>query len=239
MKYKRILIKISGESLLDQENHHILDFQKLKKISEIIKKIKKDINEIAIVVGGGNIFRGKQSDLSCINKTTGDYIGMLSTVINAIALKDVIEKNGLNCSVMSNIEVKNVADFYVDLEAKKKLSQGEIVIFSGGTGNPYFTTDTAAVLKAIEMNVDAIFMIKNGVNGVYTDDPKKNKNVKLIKKISYQEIFDKKLKIMDLTALTLLISSNKNINIHVFPLEYDNFCKSIKNQSTGTIISKE
>lgn len=239
MKYKRILIKISGEALLDQKNHYILDFKKLKKVSEIIKKIKKDIKEIAIVIGGGNIFRGKQSDLLCIDKTTGDYMGMISTIINAIALKKVIEKNNLICSIMSNIEIKSVADFYVYSEAEKRISNGEIVIFAGGTGNPYFTTDTAVVLKAIEIDADAIFMIKNGINGIYTSDPNKNKNAKLIKKISYQEVFDKKLKVMDLTALTLLITSNKDIKIHVFSLEYDNFCKLMKNENVGTIVSRK
>ena len=239
MKYKRVLIKISGEALLDQKNHYILDFEKIKKISKIIKKIKKDIKEIAIVIGGGNIFRGKQSDLSCIDKTTGDYMGMISTIINAIALKNAIEKNNLICSVMSNIEIKNVANFYVNSEAKKRLSKGEIIIFAGGTGNPYFTTDTAAVLKAIEIDVDAIFMIKNGVDGIYTNDPNKNKNAKLIKRISYQEVFNRKLTVMDLTALTLLITSNKDIKIYVFPLEYDNFCKLMKNQNIGTVISKK
>lgn len=238
MKYNRILIKISGEALLDNKQHCIFDFRTLKKVSEIVKKIKKNICcEIAIVVGGGNIYRGKQSNY--FDQITGDHIGMIATVINAFALKKSFEKENLICHVLSNVEIKNISDFYTSDKAKQYLKNGEIVIFAGGTGNTCFTTDTAAILKAIEINAEAIFMIKNGVDGVYNDDPLKNKNAKLIDKISFQEIIDKKINVMDLTAITLLMSSNKNIKIHVFSFEYENFIKLINNEKIGTLIQKK
>lgn len=236
MQYNRVLIKISGEALLDNNQHCIFDFKKLQKISETIKKIQKNIHEIAIVVGGGNIYRGKQSDY--FDQVTGDRIGMIATAINAFALKKSFEKENLVCHVLSNVEIQNISDFYTNDKAKQYLKSGEIVIFAGGTGNTCFTTDTAAVLKAIEIDAEAIFMIKNGVDGVYDDDPLENKNAKLINEISFQDIIDKKIKVMDLTAITLLMASNKNIKIHVFPFEYENFIKLIDGKKVGTLIQK-
>ena len=243
MKYKKILIKISGELLADKINNSILSIEKLNIIASIIKICSEKNINVCIVVGAGNIWRGKQfSHQMKIDQTTSDHVGMLSTIINAVALKNIIEtKNKLKCVIMTtNIETRNIAEDYVFSKAINYLNEKKIVIFAGGIGNPYFTTDTTAVIRAIEMNVQAIFMIKNNINGVYNDDPNKNKNAHLIKKITFQEILDKKLNVMDLTAMTLLIVNNKKINIHVLSLSLKSFIKILDNNDNnidGTLIS--
>jgi len=239
MKYKRILIKISGEALADEKNHLILDKTKLNSIAKVINKIHKEGTQVAIVVGAGNIWRGKLSNSINIEQATGDYMGMIATIINATALSNAIEHTGLVCRVMSSIEVKCVAEPYLRLRAIAHLEAKKIVIFAGGTGNPYFTTDTAAALRATEIDAEAIFMAKNGVDGVYDSDPRKNKNAKLIKKISFQEVVNKKLGVMDLTALTTLMTNNDKIKVHVFGMKEENFIKVVKGASIGTTISKE
>lgn len=239
MKYKRILIKISGEALADEKNHLILDRKKLEEIAKVVQKLHKAKVEVGIVIGAGNIWRGKLSDNIKINQATGDYMGMIATVINATALSNTIERFGVKCRVMSSLEVKSVAEPYLRLRAIAHLEAGKAVIFAGGTGNPYFTTDTASALRATEIDAQAIFMAKNGVDGVYTADPNKNKNAKLIKKISFQECINRKLGVMDLTALTTLITMNDKIKIHVFGMKEENFLKVIKGENIGTVITKE
>ncbi|MCQ2794029.1 MAG: UMP kinase [Bacilli bacterium] len=239
MKYKRILIKLSGEALLDEKDHAILNLAKLEEIARVVKKLHAHKVQVGIVIGAGNIWRGKLAKNMKIDQATGDYMGMIATIINATALSNTIERFGLKCRVMSSVEVKSVAEPYLRLKAIAHLNAGVIVIFAGGTGNPYFTTDTAAALRATEINADAIFMAKNGVDGVYTADPRKNKHAKLIKKLTFQECVDKKLAVMDLTALTTLIAYNSKIKIHVFGMAEDNFVKVIKGIDVGTVLTKE
>lgn len=239
MKYKRILIKLSGEALADEKNHLILDKQKLESIARVVKKLHQAKVQVGIVIGAGNIWRGKLAKAMNIDPATGDYMGMIATVINATALSNAIERFNLKCRVMSSVEVKSVAEPYLRLRAIAHLNAGKVVIFAGGTGNPYFTTDTAAALRATEIEAEAIFMAKNGVDGVYTADPRKNKNVKLIKKISFQECVNKKLGVMDLTALTTLIASNDKIKIHVFGMKEENFINVVKGKNIGTVLSKD
>ena len=239
MKYSRVLIKISGEALADEKNHLILDKQKLESIARVVKKLHQNKVQVGIVIGAGNIWRGKLAKSMNIDPATGDYMGMIATVINATALSNAIERQKLKCRVMSSVEVKSVAEPYLRLRAIAHLNAGKVVIFAGGTGNPYFTTDTAAALRATEIEAEAIFMAKNGVDGVYTADPKKNKNAKLIKKISFQECVNKKLGVMDLTALTTLIASNYKIKIHVFGMKEENFLNIVKGKNVGTVLSKD
>ena len=239
MKYSRVLIKISGEALADEKNHLILDKQKLESIARVVKKLHQNKVQVGIVIGAGNIWRGKLAKSMNIDPATGDYMGMIATVINATALSNAIERQKLKCRVMSSVEVKSVAEPYLRLRAIAHLNAGKVVIFAGGTGNPYFTTDTAAALRATEIEAEAIFMAKNGVDGVYTADPRKNKNAKLIKKISFQECVNKKLGVMDLTALTTLIASNDKIKIHVFGMKEENFINIVKGKVVGTVLSKD
>lgn len=239
MKYKRILIKISGEALTDTKTHSILDLKKLEEIARVVKTLHKNKVQVAIVVGAGNIWRGKLAQNIKIDQATGDYMGMIATIINATALSNTIERFGIKCRVMSSVEVKSVAEPYLRLRAIAHLNAGKAVIFAGGTGNPYFTTDTAAALRATEISADAIFMAKNGVDGVYTADPRTNKNAKLIKKISFQEAVNKKLGVMDLTALTTLMSTKSKVNIHVFGMKEDNFLKLAKGTVVGTTLYNE
>ncbi len=240
MKFKRILIKISGEALADEKNHLILDKKKLNNIANVIKMIHKEGTQVGIVVGAGNIWRGKLSKTINIDQATGDYMGMIATIINATALSNSIEKTGLVCRVMSSVEVKSVAEPYLRLKAIAHLEAGKVVIFAGGTGNPYFTTDTAAALRATEINAEAIFMAKNGVDGVYDSDPRVNKKAKLIKKISFQEVVNRKLGVMDLTAITTLMTNNKNIKICVFSMDKpENFIKALHGKEIGTLMSNK
>lgn len=240
-KYKRILIKLSGEALSDEKNHLILSRKKLENIANVVNYIvTKEKIQVSIVVGAGNIWRGKLAKDMNIDQATGDYMGMIATIINATALSNAIEKTGLVCRVMSSLEVKSVAEPYLRLRAIAHLNANKVVIFAAGTGNPYFTTDTAAALRATETNSDAIFMAKNGVDGVYTADPRIDKNAKLIKRISFQEIVNKKLGAMDLTALTTLMANNDKIRIHVFNMSDEkNFYKVLHGTSIGTTISKD
>ena len=235
MKYKRILIKISGESLSDGKKK--LDVKKIDEISEAIKNLLKQNVEIAIVVGAGNIWRGSFNDIFD-SKIVSDYMGMTATIINALAIKEKIkEKTNNNCHVVSKISCELIEKYSRD-NVMSYLKNNEVVIFACGTGNPCFTTDTAASLYAIEIDAQAIFMAKNKINAVYDKDPNKNKNAKIIKNISFQEAIDKKLKVMDLTALTLLNEHKKDIKIHVFSLKKENFVDSINGKNIGTLLHK-
>ena len=169
--YKRILLKLSGEALSDNRQKLILDAGHLDIIATAIKSMYEQGVQIAIVVGAGNIWRGKLAEQIGIERSTADYMGMLGTIINALALQSAVEKTGLECRVMSAIEVKAVSEPYIKKRAISHMEKGRVVIFAGGTGNPFFTTDTTATLRAIEIEADAILMAKNGVDGVYDDDP--------------------------------------------------------------------
>ena len=236
-KYKRVLIKLSGEALQDKENCSILDAKKLNEVALAIKDIVDNGVEVCIVVGAGNIFRGRIADNIGIDRSEADYMGMLGTIINAVAVKSALENAGLKSQVLSAIEVKQLAKQFTKERALKAFGEGKVLVFAGGTGNPYFTTDTCAALRANEVNCDAILMAKNGVDGVYSDDPRKNKDAVFFSKLTYDEMLAKNLAVMDNAALSLCI--NTNIELRVFNMsDLNNFARVIQGENIGTTITK-
>ena len=199
--YKRILLKLSGESLLGKQPFGV-DPKVANFIAEEIKSVSDLHVQIGIVIGGGNIFRGLEAGSKGIDRTSADYMGMLATVINSLALQSALEMHGLPTRVQSSIEMHEIAEPFIQRKAVRHLEKGRIVIFAGGTGNPYFTTDTAAALRAMEIKAD-IIMKATKVDGVYDSDPVKNKSAKMFKKISYIDVLTKNLKVMDATAISL------------------------------------
>ncbi len=237
MKYKRVLVKLSGEALKDDEDKQIFDAKLLAQIAQAIKKIKDLGIDICIVVGAGNIWRGKLSSTIGIEAATADYMGMLGTIINGLAISSSLEQIGVESRVMTAINAPQVAEPFIQKRALRHLQKGRVTIFVGGTGNPFFTTDTCAALRAKEMNCDAILMAKNGVEGVMDADPRVVKDAKLIKEITYRELLSKDLQVMDTTAVSLLKESN--IEIRVFNMaNLNNFAAVIEGQDIGTTIRK-
>ena len=236
LKYKRVLIKISGEALLGDQQFGI-DQKPVQKIAMEIKKAKDLGAEIAVVVGGGNIFRGmKNSAKLGMDQASGDYVGMLATVMNAIALQSAFNQIGVSCRVQSALAINQVAEPYIRFRAIRHLEKGRVVIFAAGTGNPFFTTDTAAALRASEINAEAMLMAKNGVDGVYTDDPKTNPDAKKLDKIFYDDIIKNNLKVMDTSACALC--KQNNVPIVVFDFDAENGISDILNhKEIGTYIS--
>ncbi len=235
MKYKRIIIKLSGEALADEKSKLIFNAKYLDEIAKTIKKMHDKGVEIGIVVGAGNIWRGKLANQIGIENATADYMGMLGTIINALAIQSALDNNGLICRVMSALEVNSVAEPYIRKRAIRHLQKGRIVIFAGGTGNPFFTTDTAAALRAIDIGAEAIFAAKNGVDGVYSDDPRNNPNAEFIKEISFEDVVSKNLQVMDQTSITMLIG--KGIVIKVFNMaNSQNFLDALDGKDVGTTI---
>lgn len=237
MKYKRIVIKLSGEALADRTDHQILEAKHLSRIAESIKKIQNKGIQVSVVIGAGNIWRGKMASQIGIDNSTADYMGMLGTIINSLALQSSLENLGVQCRVLSALEVRSVAEPYIRRRAIRHLEKGRVVIFAGGTGNPFFTTDTTASLRAMEIHADAILMAKNGVNGVYTSDPSKDAKATLIKTLTFDEMLNKKLEVMDLTAISLV--KDKDIVIKVFDMNQpENFLKVLEDEAVGTTIKK-
>jgi len=235
--YKRVLIKLSGEALADRENDSILGEDNLNSIANVIKNLVADGVGIAIVCGAGNIWRGRIAQDAGIDRCDADYMGMLGTIINSMALKSVLTRLGVEARVLSALEMNRVVEFYTVDKAKKYLNEGKVVICAGGTGNPYFTTDTTASLRAVELECEAILMAKNGVDGVYSDDPRKNKDAIFLPHLSYEEMLQRNLAVMDQSAISLCIGSN--IVIRVFNMsDYDNFQKVIRGDLIGTTIDK-
>jgi len=233
--YKRILLKLSGEALLGKKKAGISS-SALISISEEIKSVKEMGCEIAVVVGGGNIYRGSQRDKNVIDSVTADYMGMLATVINGLALQNCLEKKGLDTRVLSAFEMREFCEPYIRRRAIRHLEKGRIVIFVGGTGNPYFTTDTAAALKAVEVKAEVILKATK-VDGVYSADPLKSHDAKRYEKLSYMEILQNRLKIMDSTAISLCMENN--IPIVVFNLfKKGNLKKIVCGKGKKTIVSE-
>jgi len=231
--YKRIVLKLSGEALADQKG--ILDQKKLALVANIVKDIHDAGVDVGIVVGAGNIWRGRLAESIGIEQAVGDYMGMLGTIINALAIQSAIEQNGVLCKVMSSINVNQVCEPYIRRKAIHHLDRGEVVIFAGGTGNPYFTTDTTATLRALEVGAEAILMAKNKVDGVFDSDPRTNPAAKLIPELTFRELIEKQLGVMDLTAAAML--EGKNIKIHVFNMEREeSFLEVLRGVKIGTII---
>ena len=236
-KYKRVLVKLSGEALQDKQKSAILDSNKLNEVAVAIKDMVDQGVEVCIVVGAGNIWRGRLAETIGIDRSEADYMGMLGTIINAVAVKASLINNGLDAQVLSAIEVKQLAKQFTKERALKALNKGKVLIFAGGTGNPYFTTDTCAALRANEVGCDAILMAKNGVEGVYSDDPRKNPNAEFYSKLTYSEMLAKNLSVMDNAALSLCI--NTNIELRVFNMaDMKNFGRVIAGENIGTTITK-
>lgn len=236
--YKRIVVKVSGEALGDDKDKTILDKKKLAEVANTIKKIHDLGIEVSVVVGAGNIWRGRLAESVGIDHSTGDYMGMLGTIINALALQSAFEEKGLEVRVMSAINVPQVCEPYIRRKAIHHLEMSRVVIFAGGTGNPFFTTDTTATLRALDIGADAIIMGKNGVDGVYDSDPRKNKDAKLLKKLTYLEVIEKKLAVMDLTAVAML--SDTSISINVFNMDSpEALVDVVMGKDVGSVISKD
>lgn len=236
--YKRIVLKVSGEALENEIDHSIYDEKKLKAVAKVVKDAHDLGVQISLVVGAGNIWRGRLADKVGIERSTADYMGMLGTIMNALALQSALESLGLSTKVMSAINVPQVCEPYIRRKAISHLDKGQVVVFAGGTGNPYFTTDSCATLRALEINADSIIMGKNGVEGVYDSDPRTNKDAKLLKKLTYQEVMAKKLAVMDLTAVAMLADSD--VKIHVFNMsDPSSLLKVLKGEDIGSTISKE
>ena len=234
MKYKRILLKLSGEALMG-ENQYGIDAVRLEQYVKEIGRVKDEGIEIAIVIGGGNIFRGVDAEASGIDRVQGDYMGMLATLINAMALQSALEKHGIYTRLMSGIKVEEVCEPFIKRKAVRHLEKGRVVIFGAGIGNPYFTTDSTASLRAIEMEADVVLK-GTRVDGVYSEDPEKNPNATKYSTISFQDVYEKGLKVMDMTAFTLC--HENNLPIIVFDMNVPgNFYNIVQGQEIGTLIS--
>jgi len=234
MKYKRILLKLSGEALMGDKQFGI-DNQRLLQYANEIKEVWQTGVQVAIVIGGGNIFRGVQAEEGGMERTQGDYMGMLATMINSMALQSALESIGVFTRLQSAIEMKSIAEPFIKRRAVRHLEKGRVVIFGSGTGNPFFTTDTAASLRAIEMDCDVILK-GTRVDGIYTADPEKNPDAVRYEKVSFAEVFEKDLKVMDMTAFTLC-NENK-LPIIVFDMnKKGNLSKVIAGEAVGTLVS--
>lgn len=233
----RILLKLSGEGLANKKKSYVIDSELVNDIANQLKEIKKDGTQIAIVVGGGNLWRGSSAEKNGMSRNRADYIGMLATIMNGKALQDGFEKNGLSTRVLSSITMDpKVGETYVNEKAIKYLEDGEIVIFVGGTGRPFFTTDTAATLFASEIGAKEIYMGKNKVSGIYDSDPKTNPNAKHYDKITYDQILDQKLTVMDLTATAM--ARDNQINLIVFDITLENaIVKAVKRDIKHTEVT--
>jgi len=233
LKYKRVLLKLSGEVLLGKANYGI-DNETLVSIAKEIVNVKKLGCELAIVIGGGNIFRGIAASAKGMDRASADYIGMLATVINALALQEALEAQGVFTRVMSAIEMRDLAEPYIRRRAVRHVEKGRVVIFAAGTGNPFFTTDTAAALRGVEIEAD-IMMKATKVDGVYDKDPMKHKDAKKYKEMEHMSIIKNKLRVIDATAASLCMENN--LPIVIFNLrKKGNIQKIIKGEKIGTIV---
>lgn len=234
IKYKRILLKLSGEALLGEKSFGI-DQKVLEYIARELKGISKSGVQIAIVIGGGNIFRGLEASAEGMERTSADYMGMLATALNALALQNALETNGMPTRVQSAIEMQELAEPYIRRKAVRHLEKGRFVIFAAGTGNPYFTTDTAAALRAAEIGADVILKATK-VDGIYSSDPMKDPKAKKFKTISYLNVLKKGLKVMDSTAISLCMDNQMPIIVFNL-LKKNNINKILEGKKVGTIVS--
>jgi uridylate kinase len=233
--FTRVLLKLSGEALMGGLEYGA-DPARIAAIAEQVKHVSDKGVEIAVVVGGGNIYRGLSGAAAGMDRATGDYMGMLATVLNALALQDALEKQGAVTRVMSAIQISEVAEPYIRRKAMRHLEKGRIVIFAAGTGNPFFTTDTAAALRALEVHAEAILMAKNGVEGVYTADPRKVADATFIQNITHREAIEQQLQVMDVTALSLCMDNS--LPIYVFNMDDEqNIDRIVSGQRVGTVVA--
>lgn len=238
MKCNRILLKLSGEWLANKESNLLIDYQVVKKIAKQLKILVSKNIQVAIVVGGGNFWRGASAEKNGIPRSRADYIGMMATMMNALALQSVLEDYNLKARVVSAIQIdQKIAQPFILEKVNKYLSRNEIVIMAGGTGRPYFTTDTAATLVASEVKADVLLLGKNNVAGIYDDDPKTNPNAKHYDKITYDEILEKDLKVMDASAVAM--ARDNNLKLLVFNIgESDAIVKVIEKKGKFTEVIK-
>ena len=234
MQYKRVLLKLSGEALMGDRQYGI-DPNRLKEYAKEIKEVTDKGIELAIVIGGGNIFRGVSGASNGMDRVQGDHMGMLATCINGLALQSALEDEGIYTRLQTAIQIKEIAEPYIKRKAIRHLEKGRVVIFGAGTGNPYFTTDTAAVLRAIEINADAILK-GTRVDGIYNVDPEKDKNTIKFETITFKDVISKGLKVMDMTAFTL--SEENKLPIIVFDMNTNgNLLKLVSGEQIGTIVN--
>jgi len=233
--FRRVLLKLSGEALMGPLEYGA-DRDRIAAIATQIKTVSDRGVEVAVVVGGGNIYRGLKGAAEGMDRATGDYMGMLATVLNALALQDALEKLGAVTRVQSAIEVSEVAEPYIRRRAMRHLERGRIVIFAAGTGNPFFTTDTAAALRALEIHAEALLMAKNGVEGVYDADPRQTPDARFLPEITHRQAIEQDLKVMDVTALSLCMDNS--LPIHVFNMDDEgNIDRIVCGERVGTVVA--
>ena len=236
IRFKRILLKISGEALMGKKSYGI-DSETLKSVAEEVRDVHNEGVQVALVIGGGNIFRGLNSSEYGMKRAPADHMGMLATVINALALGEALNNTGLQTRIMSAIDMNKVAEPFIRKRAISHLNKGRIVLLGGGTGNPFFSTDTAAALRAMEIDADVLLKATK-VDGVYESDPEKDPSLKPFKSLTYQDYIEKGLRVMDMTAVTLAMG--QNLPILVFSLrKKGNILKVVKGNDVGTLISGE
>jgi len=234
--YKRVLLKLSGEVFGGKQKYGI-DLEILQTLAEEIKSVKQLGADIAIVVGGGNIFRGVSGSIKGIDRATGDYMGMLATVINSLAIQDALERSGVPSRVQTAIEMRQVAEPFIRRRAIRHMEKGRVVILAAGTGNPYFSTDTTAALRAAELNVDVVLKATK-VDGVYDKDPMQFSDAKKFKKLTHMEVIQKRLKVMDSTAASLCME-NKIPIIVLDLMKKDNIKRAVQGKEVGTLVEVE
>jgi len=236
-KYKRVLLKLSGEAFGGEKDFGI-DVSTLGKVAKQIKQVVEMGVGVAIVVGGGNIWRGTEAEANGMDRVTADYAGMLATVINALALQDMLEREGVHTRTQSSIGINQVAEPYIRRRAVRHLEKGRVVIFAGGTGNPYMTTDTAAALRAIEIEAEVLLMTKNNVDGIYSADPRKKPDAKKFDKLTHLEALNMRLEVMDATALSLCLENK--LPIIVFDLQAPRSIeRAVTGEPIGTLVSSD
>jgi uridylate kinase len=232
--FRRVLIKLSGESLMGERDYGT-DPDRLAAVAASIKDVHDLGVQVAIVVGAGNIYRGMAGAAAGMDRATADYMGMLATVLNALPLQDALEKRGITTRVQSALDITEVAEPYIRRRAERHLEKSRVVIFAAGTGNPFFTTDTAAALRAAEVHCEAILMAKNGVEGVFTADPRTDPSAELIHEITHMEAIERRLRVMDSTALTLCMENR--LPIHVFNMDDErNIVRIVSGERIGTLV---
>ena len=235
--YSRVLLKLSGEALMGSTEFG-LDPPTVDALARELVDVQAHGVELALVIGGGNVYRGMKAAAAGMDRATGDYMGMLATVLNALTLQDALEHIGEHTRVMSAIDVKEVAEPYIRRRAMRHLEKGRVVIFAAGTGNPFFTTDTAAALRALEIRAQTILMAKNGVEGVYDSDPATNPEAKFIPEISHREAIERELRVMDSTALSLCMDNG--LPIYVFNMgDESNIDRIVGGERVGTLVSND
>ena len=235
-KYKRVLLKISGEALAG-DKHFGLNFEVINSVCDVVKKCNEMGVEVGVVIGGGNFWRGVKNGEGYIERTRADHMGMLATAMNCMAVADVLEQKGVPTRIMTALEIREVAEPYIRQKAVRHLEKGRVVLFGCGTGNPFFSTDTAAVLRAAEINAEVILLAKN-IDGVYDSDPATNPNAEKFDIITYDEVLARQLKVMDSTATSL--SMDNNIPVLVFALkDPENIIRVIRGEQIGTIVKEK